>query len=55
MHITYKHISSIQSRIVLLTELCNLSVESTNMKNGPDLNHTYIIPHCLPGDKKKHF
>lgn len=55
MCIIYKYISRIQSRIALLTELCNLSVEFTDMKNGPDLNHTYIITYCLPDDKKKHF
>lgn len=43
MHIIYKYVSSIQSKIVLLTEFLNLSMESTDIKNGPDLNHTYIL------------
>lgn len=53
-HIIYKY-TSIQSRILLLTELCHFSVESTDTKNGPDLKKLTLLHSCLPGDKKKHF
>ena len=55
MQIIYKYIT-IQSRIFLLTQLCNFSVESTDIKNDLDLKkNPNIITYCLPCDKKKYF